>query len=84
MPPFESGENDVLLRTEDLPYATRSNTNPRRPFGAFALLQSSRSAEQREVRAIERQQRKLNREKRRLENVQRLRQFARRIMLWSR
>ena len=84
MPLFEPSENDVLLRSEDLPYATRTNTDPRRPFGAFALLQSSRSAEKREARAIERQQRKLDREKRRLENVQRLRQFARRMMLWSR
>ena len=77
-------EGDAFLEAEDLQNAQREIGFRNKAFGSWALMRSTMSAENRKLRSVERKRKNLATEEKRLEKVQRLRQFARRMLVWSR
>ena len=98
MPLFNNeAEQDAFLQQEDLRAAQRFNGESKF-FGAWALLKSSRFAENREARALAREQRAIERKRREIEKkeqsagrhkrslgrIRQLGQLSRRMVTWSR
>lgn len=77
-------KDDAFLQEEDLRTAQRDLDGRKQAFGAWAIMRSSLSAEQREERAIQRKQKSLERKQQRLERIQKVRRFASQMVLWSR